>query len=203
MMGKKRPSRRLNAGRASSDISVLEGDASSGSESETSVIQERISNDTFPLREDENPTQDDLHGPPYLEPINMTPQPLADDCNARASGDDSCSISTQITKMSSALNKFIDQVDHHNTTIKECMGSMAGMIKDNNTATTRLMTESMKSTGEMVKECMMGVANIIKDNNLQMQSNFQMVMKGIVNLSERVERESGGLQSLHLLRQQV
>ena len=192
MMGKKRPSRRLNAGRATSDISVLEGDASSGSESETSVIQERISTDTFPLREDENPTQDDLHGPPYLEPINMTPRPLADDCNARASGDDSCSISTQITKMSSALNTFIDQVDHHNSTIKECMGSMAGMIKDNNTATTRLMTESMKSTGEMVKECMMGVANIIKDNNLQMQSNFQMVMKGIVNLSERVERESGG-----------
>ena len=60
------------------------------------------------------------------------------------------------------------------------------MIKDNNTATTRLMTESMKSTGEMVKECMMGVANIIKDNNLLMQSNFQMVMKGIVNLSEQV-----------------
>ena len=37
---------------------------------------------------------------------------------------------------------------------------------------------------------MMGVANILKDNNLQMQSNFQMLMKGIVNLSERVERES-------------
>ena len=67
-----------------------------------------------------------------------------DDCNARASGDDSCSMSTQLSKMSLALYKFIDQVDHHNTTIKECMGSMAGMIKDNNTATTRLMTESMK-----------------------------------------------------------
>ena len=123
MMGKKRPSRRLNAGRATSDISVLEGDVSSGSASETSVIQERISTDTFPLREDENPTQDDLHCSAYLEPVNMTPLPLADDCTARASGDDSCSISTQITKMSSALNKFIDQVDHHNTIIKKkCMG---------------------------------------------------------------------------------
>ena len=101
-------------------------------------------------------------------------------------------MSTQLRKMSSALNKFIDQVDHRNTTIKECIRIMAGMAKDNNTATTRLMTESMKSTGEMVKECMMGVANIIKDNNLQMQSNFQMVVKGIVHLSERVERENGG-----------
>ena len=48
----------------------------------------------------------------------------------------------------------------------------------------------------MVKECMMGVANIIKDNNLQMQSKFQMVIKKIVNLSERVEREGGGGSSI-------
>ena len=75
MMGKKRPSRRLNAGCATSEISVLEGDVSSGSKSEKSVIQERISTDTFPLGEDDNPTQDDLYGPPNLEPINITPWP--------------------------------------------------------------------------------------------------------------------------------
>ena len=205
-MGKRRQNRRLNAVRTNSEISVNDGDISSGSESENAVVQEKssrtavtdktahistvdpvslanIGSTSINLRLEEGlignaRTDTHMQKQPNQELIHLNLHEVEHENGARASGDDAeVRNNTEITKITTTLQTFIDQVNQQSIqnkrTLKECIGSVSGMIRENNASTSliaengRSMTQCMKGTSEMMKECVRGMAEMVKDTNTQ------------------------------------
>ena len=201
-MGRKRQNRRQNVDFVDSEISLNNGEASSGSESESSIVSgtksktvagEKSSSHVLDGHKEIN------QGPMAYQSVSIesnshmnnrdlthssqatNPTQTQDHSTTPGSGDDSnVQKSDDLGNLSTMFQSFLKHIDQQNETqrrsLRECLSGVASTVRENSAS----MSECMISATNMMKECMMGMANLIKENSSQ-------ILQGVQDLSGKVE----------------
>ena len=196
-MGRKRMNRKQNTERVDSDITLNDGDISSGSESESSMTVCSVHSETINSAQgtQNNSTEDknlsqrssgsstvntdryDISLPSCSKQNQFTQH------QNTGSGDEPVSLSGETVQISTMLQNFIRQANQQSE-------SFMRQVHQQSEANTRLIGECMagttsmiKETCESMKECMMGVANMTRNN-------FEGILHEVRELNNRVAKTS-------------